>query len=178
MIEQQISLLVAHRMQNRLIRAVGQQITIRGQTYYCYPTPEEIAGASDETFRSCGLSRRKAEYIRDIARHIVEGTLDLENLRTLADTESVLAEMMNLRGVGRWTAELTALCGLHRFDAFPADDLGLRRLIGHYYGNNGVIPVETARKIADRWGSWKGLAAYFVVASRWGIEAGSPGASS
>ena len=118
-IEQQISLLVAHRMQNRLIRAIGQQAVIRGQTYYCYPAPGGIASASDETFRECGLSRRKAEYIRDIARQIVEGTIDLEKYRSMPDTESVLAELMELRGIGRWTAELTALRGLHRFDAFP-----------------------------------------------------------
>ena len=169
-IEQQISLLVAHRMQNRLIRAVGRQEVFQGQVYFCYPTPEGIAAASEETFRACGLSRRKAEYIRDIARKIVDGTIDLGKFRLNPDTESILAELMELRGIGRWTAELTALRGLHRFDAFPADDLGLRRLIGHYYGNAAPISSETARTIADRWGSWKGLAAYYlVVASIRGI---------
>jgi len=77
------------------------------------------------------LSGRKAEYIRDVSRLVMEG-LDLEGLRSY-DERSVIEEMSKIRGVGIWTAEMTMIRGMQKFDAIPADDLGLRRVISHYY---------------------------------------------
>jgi len=80
------------------------------------------------------------------------------------------AKLSTLRGVGLWTAELAALRGLARFDAIPADDLGIRRSISHYYAKTSRIDNGEARRIAEAWGAWKGLAAYYLlVAERLGI---------
>ena len=75
----------------------------------------------------------------------------------------ILDNLCSLRGVGVWTAEFTALRGLNRLDVFPADDLGLRRLVAHYYCSEGTITSAQARRIAEQWGEWKGLAGYYLV---------------
>ena len=134
-IEQQISLNVAHVLQNRLIRAVGTQLHDGGSTYYCYPTPGILATTPPELFRECGMSARKGEYIREISAAIVSGDLDMEAFRGYPDTEKIIEEMIKIRGIGKWTAELTILRGIHHLDAFPADDVALRRIIAGFYKN-------------------------------------------
>ena len=161
-IEQQISLAAAHSIEHRLIKAAGTPLTVDNRTWYCYPTPHILARTTDATFRACGLTVRKGEYIRDISRHIVEGSLDLDHFKTYPDTESIIKEMVKVRGIGRWTAELTILRGLHRADSFPADDVGVRRFISRVYYNGKKISPDEARAFADIWGPWKGFAAYYL----------------
>ena len=173
-IEQQISLKAAHSIENRLIRAVGNPLTLDGDTYYCYPTPYILAKTQDSTFRSCGLTLRKSEYIREISQQILAGTLDLDHFRIYPDTESIISEMVKIRGVGRWTAELTILRGLHRADAFPADDVGVRRFISQFYRKGEKISPNEARVFAEQWGAWKGFAAYYLeVADLLGLSLGN-----
>jgi DNA-3-methyladenine glycosylase II len=170
-IEQQISLKAAHSMENRLIRMVGKQLPLDGTVCYCYPDPEILAETPDSTFRSCGFTVRKGEYIRDVSRLIRAGDLDLEGLRKYPDTESVIEELVKIRGIGRWTAELTILRGLHRPDAFPADDVGVRRFISQFYLGGAKITPADARTFAERWGAWKGFAAYYLeVADLLGVR--------
>jgi DNA-3-methyladenine glycosylase II len=128
-IEQQISLKAARSIENRLIRAVGKTLELEGNVWYCYPDPAVLARTPDSTFRSCGLTIRKGEYLRDTSRRILNGDLDVEGFRNYQDTEEVIEKLVKIRGIGRWTAELTILRGLHRPDAFPADDVGVRRFI-------------------------------------------------
>jgi len=162
-VEQQISLNVAHVLQRRVIKTFGDALVIDGETYYAFPTPERLALASADSLRACGLSRGKAQYITGIAVGIVAHTVDLERLRQWSDTQAILDSLRSLRGVGVWTAELTAIRALNRFDVIPADDLGLRRWIAHYYCNDKAITSTQARGIAARWGKWKGLAGYYLV---------------
>lgn len=161
-IEQQISLKAARSIENRLIRMTGQQLEQEGQIWYCYPEPSILAQLTDSEYRSCGLTIRKGEYIRDISRKIVDGDLDVEAFREYGDTESVIGEMVKLRGIGRWTAELTILRGLHRPDAFPADDVAVRRFISRYYLGGRKVSSADARLFAERWGDYKGFAAYYL----------------
>jgi len=170
-IEQQISLKAAHSIEKRLIRATGKTLAVHDLVYYSYPTPHTLAETTDITFRACGLTRRKGEYIRGISQDILSGALDLESFRTFTDTEAVISELTKIRGVGRWTAELTILRGLHRPDAFPADDIGVRRFIARFYLHGTTISSAEARAFAGRWGTWKGFAAYYLeIADLLGIS--------
>lgn len=170
-IEQQISLKAARSIENRLIRAVGKELALDGTWYHCYPDPEILARTTDSTFRACGLTVRKGEYIRDSSRLILAGDLDVEGFRNYPDTAMVQAELEKIRGIGRWTAELTLLRGLHRPDAFPADDVGVRRFISQFYFGGVKISPGDARAFAERWGEWKGFAAYYLeVADLLGIR--------
>jgi DNA-3-methyladenine glycosylase II len=161
-IEQQISLSVAHTIQGRLIRQTGRSITFRDQEYFCYPTPGILAKVPVETFRSFGMTNRKGEYIHEISQAIAEGELDIERFRNYTDTDEIIDEMIKIRGIGKWTAELTVLRGIHRLDSFPADDVGTRRIIAKYYHGGKRMTADEARRFAERWGKWKGLAAYYL----------------
>lgn len=169
-IEQQISLAAARSIGHRLIRTVGKRLVIDGTDYYGYPDPAILAATPESTFRSCGLTLRKSEYLRDVSRLILSGDLDVEGLRGYRDTERVIDVLTRIRGIGRWTAELTILRGLHLPDAFPADDVGVRRFIAKFYRPGTKISADEARVFSERWGAWKGFAAYYLeVADHLGI---------
>jgi DNA-3-methyladenine glycosylase II len=162
-VEQQISLKVANSLEARIIKKFGDTLDLDGDVYYVYPTPQSLAAVSIEALRGCGLSFRKAEYIKGAATLIAEGKLDLEGFRSYERSEQIIKELDEIRGIGVWTAELTMLRGMQRLEALPADDLGLRRVIARYYRDGKPIKSAEARRIAENWGEWKGLAAYYLV---------------
>jgi len=128
-VEQQISLKVTNSLERKIIRKFGGTLCVDDTVYYEYPTPNQIAQATVEELRSCGLSQRKAEYIHGISVLIAEEKLNLEKFKNYENASEVIEEMGALRGVGVWTAELTMLRSMQKWDALPADDLGLRRTI-------------------------------------------------
>lgn len=162
-VEQQISIKVAHTIEERLIKKFGDSLTLDGETYYAYPTPQNIARSSIDEIQGCGLTVRKAQYIYGAAELIVDGKLDLEQLKTRQNPEEIIAELDAVRGIGVWTAELTMLRGMQKLDALPADDLGVRRVISRYYCGGKPIKAAEAREIAESWGRWKGLAAFYLI---------------
>jgi DNA-3-methyladenine glycosylase II len=169
-VEQQISLHVAHGLETNVIKSFGNKLKLGNEVYYTYPTPQNLASATVAELRKCGLSQRKAEYIQNVSRLIVEGGLDLERLKDCKDTDAIVNTLDRIRGVGIWTTELTMVRGMRK-NALPADDLGLRRVISHYYCDDKRITSREARIIAEKWGIWKGLAAfYLIMGERIGIE--------
>jgi len=162
-VEQQISIKVAHAIEARITKNFGDALDLESDVYYAYPTPQRLASVSIEELRQCGLSFRKAEYIKGAAALIAEGKLELEKFRSYESSEQIIKELDAVRGIGVWTAEFTMLRGMRRLEALPADDLGLRRDISRYYCDGKVIQSTEARRIAEGWGSWKGLAAYYLV---------------
>jgi DNA-3-methyladenine glycosylase II len=161
-VEQQISLNVAHVLEKNVIKRFGEMLKLDGEIYYAYPTPKNLMHATVEELQKCGLSRRKAEYIQNVSKLIVERKLNLEEMKHCEDTNAVISALDGIRGVGVWTAELTMVRGMRK-DAFPADDLGLRRVISHYYCHDKRISSDEARAIAQRWGKWKELAAFYLI---------------
>jgi DNA-3-methyladenine glycosylase II len=162
-VEQQISLVVANNFEDKLIRQFGSRLTIESEVFYAFPTPEQLRAASIGALIRSGLSTRKAEYIRDISKSISEGELNLDELKEYPNTERIIEELDKIRGIGTWTAEMTVIRGMQKHDALPADDVGLRRTISHFYCKGRKITAEEARGISDRWGKWKGLAAYYLI---------------
>lgn len=162
-IEQQISLKVANSLENRIIKKFGESLILNGSVYFVYPTPQQLASVSIEEFRLCGLSYRKAEYIKGLSQLITDEKLKLKKLKNYESSEKIIRELTKIRGIGVWTAELTMLRGMQRLEALPADDLGLRRVISCYYRDGKVISSAETRQIAENWGEWKGLAAYYLV---------------
>jgi DNA-3-methyladenine glycosylase II len=162
-IEQQISLKVAHSLQGKVIKSFGDRLNVKGESYYAFPTPEKLSLASIEDLRGCGLSSRKAEFIREISGLIAQDKLNLNKYKDYQDLSAAISELDEIRGIGLWTAEMTLVRGMGKLDAFPADDLGLRRIISHYYFHDKKISAEDARDIASKWGTWKGLASFYLV---------------
>ncbi len=122
--------------------------------------------------RACGVSQKKAEYVRDISRMVASDQLDLETFRDYRDTSATIEELKKIRGIGLWTAEYVLIRRMSRLDALPADDLGIRRSISHYYFHDKKITAEQARRLVENWGRWRGLASFYLLsAMRLGIEA-------
>ena len=162
-IEQQISILVAIVLEEKLTKKFGERLELDGKSYFAFPTPHSLARRSVEEIQNIGLSRRKAEYVLGVANEIVSGKLNLEVMRNYSSAEKIISELDAIRGIGAWTAELTMLRGMQRLEAFPADDLGLRRVISKYYCDGKPIKSAEARNIAEAWGNWKGLAAFYLI---------------
>jgi DNA-3-methyladenine glycosylase II len=162
-LQQQISLKAAHSIGNRLIKQFGHCIYSYGQKYYSYPSPEDLAYLDPEKLRKCGLSFQKAEYIRDLSLNIINQDVDLTSIQNMSTTQEMVEELTKIRGVGVWTAELALLRGLCRLDAIPADDIGLQRIMAHFYRDDEKISAEEVREIASSWGKWRGLAGYYLI---------------
>jgi DNA-3-methyladenine glycosylase II len=162
-VEQQISIKVAHTIEQRLTKKFGETLTIEGNTYFAYPTPQRISDASISEVQQVGLSVRKAEYIHGVSKLIAVGKLDLEKMKTQKNPDNIIAELDEIKGIGVWTAELTMLRGMQRLDALPADDFGIRRVISRYYCTGKPIKADETRRIAEIWGRWKGLAAFYLI---------------
>ena len=102
-VEQQISIKVARTVEHRLAKKFGDQLEIDGDRYFAFPTPQNIASASLDEIQQVGLSRRKAEYIQEAAKLIVNDKLDLEHLKTHKNPEEIILELDEIRGIGVWT---------------------------------------------------------------------------
>jgi DNA-3-methyladenine glycosylase II len=139
---------------------VGQQLstkaaaTIRGRLMEPYggraPTPTELLAADEADLRGAGLSGRKVEYLRDLARHVDSGELDLEALATMSDDE-VVGEITAVRGFGRWTAEMFLMFHLGRPDVLPVGDLGIRRAAQLAYDLDELPDPAELERIAEPW---------------------------
>ena len=161
-IEQQISLKAARSIETRMIKNYGDKLEMEDKIFYGFPAPETLSKLESEDLRRCGLSYRKAEYVIGLAKLIENDKLDLDKFKNM-DAPDIIQELLKIRGIGVWTAELALLRGMQRLDTVPADDLGLRRVVSHYYTNGEPISGDKLRKIANSWGKWSGLAAFYLI---------------
>jgi DNA-3-methyladenine glycosylase II len=148
---QQVSLTAAFAIRNRLIERFGT----RGVHAYAFPTRERLAEAREEELFALGFSRRKAEYVVGLAR----AELAFESLATLPD-EEVKAHLVQLRGLGEWTADWYLARHLARPRAWPAGDLGLRKAVAAFYGDGAA---DGARAFGERFDPWQNLTAHYLL---------------
>lgn len=149
----------------RLARRFGPIVRVDGKAQHVLPDPETVLGLEDPELAEAGLSERKCEYAREIAREIVNRDLDPEDISRLPSDKAV-ERLVALRGVGMWTAECTAIFCLGEEDVLPADDPGLRKAIAEVYGLPRVPAPEEARTIGERWKGWRSYAAIYLWRSR------------
>ena len=111
--------------------------------------------------RECGLSGRKVEYLRDLASHFASGALDPKPWRTL-DDEALIEALVEVKGIGRWTAEMFLMFHELRADVLPVDDIGLQRAIALHY-NDGERPTPAAmRELAHAWQPYRSVATWYL----------------
>jgi len=174
---QQVNLSFAYACRARLVRRYGRPMTLGRATVWAFPDAAALAAATVRQMRSLKYSTRKAEYIRDLARAVRAGALDLDALAA-ASTIDVIARLTALRGLGRWTADwfLARHCG--RGDVCPAGDLAVRKAFDHHYGRGRALSEEAIRRRAGAWGAYQNLAVhYLLVGMRLGVkQAGGGGA--
>jgi DNA-3-methyladenine glycosylase II len=124
------------------------------------PAPERLLQASDETLRAAGLSRQKASYARSLAEVVVSGQLDFSRLS--ADDEEAIAELVQVKGIGRWTAEIYLLFAEGRLDIWPAGDLAVQIEVGRILNLDGKPTEKALREVAERWRPHRGAMAIFA----------------
>lgn len=128
------------------------------------PAPAGLLALDDDMLRGVGLSRAKVMYLRDLAERLLDGRLDPEQLDRL-DDDDARAELMQVKGVGRFTAEGVLLLALRRPDVWPAADLALRRAVERVWGLESPASIADVDVIGDPFRPWRTLAAVYLYRS-------------
>ena len=153
---------------------VGQQLstkaasTIYGRMLELFgghaPTPKQLLKADPDKIRAAGLSRPKIAYLRDLAQHVEEGTLELERLPDLPD-EAVSAQLTAIKGLGQWTADMFLMFHLGRPDVLPVGDQGIRRAVKVEYRLRKFPDPKRLEKLAKPWRPYRTLACLYLWSS-------------
>ena len=125
------------------------------------PTPERVMTLTDDEIRGVGFSRPKVTFIKDLASHVIDGRLDLKGLKKHPDDE-VMRQLVAVKGIGRWTAEIFLMFRLGRPDIFPADDLGLMNAVQRTYGLRKRPDAKRLRKMCETWKPYRSVAAWYL----------------
>ena len=143
---QQVSVQAARSMWNKLIARLGQPVDL-----------QKLVNSSDEELREAGLSRQKAGYARSLAGLVLSGELDLAQLPK--DDEEAIAQLIKIKGIGRWSAEIYLLFAEGRRDIWPAGDLAVQIEIGKLLGLDGKPSEKQLRELGEAWRPHRGAAA-------------------
>ena len=129
------------------------------------PTPALVLAAlqtgDPEVLKKCGLSRQKAAYLQDLSRHFVDGRIPTRRLGRMSD-EEVIEALVEVKGIGRWTAEMFLIFTLNRPDVLPVDDLGLREGVRELYGLPERPAARALADLGERWRPYRSIATWYV----------------
>jgi DNA-3-methyladenine glycosylase II len=123
--------------------------------------PDQVLALSATQMRGAGLSARKSEYLHDLSRHFGEGSVHVAQWQQMAD-EAIIAELVAIRGIGRWTAEMFLIFHLMRPNVLPLDDLGLLRGISVNYFSGEPVSRAEAREVAEAWAPFRSVATWYI----------------
>jgi DNA-3-methyladenine glycosylase II len=152
--------IVGQQLSTKAARSIYTRLTERygGRT----PTPGELLADDPEQVRAAaGLSRAKVGFLRSLAEHVVDGSLELERLDQLPD-EEVISELVAVKGLGPWTAHMFLMFHLGRPDVLPTTDLGIRRAIRDRYGLQELPDAAEMERLAERWRPHRTLACMYL----------------
>jgi len=146
---QQISVKAAQSVWDRVVLCVGEV------------TPAGVLARPPRQLRACGLSDRKTEYIVDLARRFDGGLVHPHRWPEMGD-EEIIADLVQVRGIGRWTAEMFLIFNLLRPDVFPLDDLGLQASIRRHYFHGRKAALSRMRRLGAGWAPWRSVATWYL----------------
>jgi DNA-3-methyladenine glycosylase II len=157
-----------------VLQVIGQQLSLASAAAILtrlealhsarMPTPAELLATDAETLRGIGMSRAKAAYLHDLAARLEDGRLDLNRLRTL-DDEAARTALIEVKGVGRFTADGVLMLALRRADVWPAADLALRRAVERVWGLDTPASVDQVDALGERFRPWRTLAAAYLYSN-------------
>lgn len=157
-ISQQISVKAADAIMARLRRAaLGEEGGL--------VTPESLLALEEDALRAAGLSPQKIRYLRDLTERVSDGRLDLARIGEL-DDEAVIEELMKVKGIGRWTAEMMLIFSLGRPDVLPVDDLGFMEGVREAYGLEKRPTAKEMRERGEQWRPYRTFATWYM----WGVR--------
>lgn len=148
---------------------VGQQISVKAaqavwerMLVVCPKmTPAQVTRQGQEKLAGCGLSKRKVEYLLDLAAHFRDGSVHAKDWSSMED-EDIIAELIQIRGIGRWTAEMFLIFNLLRPNVLPLDDVGLLRGISVNYFSGEPVSRSDAREVSAAWEPWRTVATWYL----------------
>jgi DNA-3-methyladenine glycosylase II len=146
---QQISVKAAQSVWNRLS---GRLVEV---------SPASVCRVRAATLRACGLSGQKASYLRDLGKQFQDGSLEPARWPAL-DDESLIVELTQVRGIGRWTAEMFLMFHLARPDVLPLADLGLQKAMRLHYNRGRALSITRMQKIGTAWAPWRSVATWYL----------------
>jgi DNA-3-methyladenine glycosylase II len=152
--------IVGQQLSTKAARSIYTRLTERfgGRT----PTPDEVlADDPDELRAAAGLSHAKVRYLRSLAEHVLDGSLELEKLDALSD-EEIITELTAVKGIGAWSAHMFLMFHLLRPDILPVGDLGIRRAVMLAYGLDALPDAATMQRIAEPWRPYRTLACRYL----------------
>jgi 3-methyladenine DNA glycosylase/8-oxoguanine DNA glycosylase len=146
---QQLAGAAAHAIHQRVLAAVGDELT-----------PETLARVPDDALRAAGLSANKLASLRDLSTKVLDGTVVLNAAARQTDDE-IIARLVTVRGIGRWTAEMYLMFELRRFDVWPVDDLGVRQGYGLAWGLPTAPLAKELGPLGDRFRPYRSVVARY-----------------
>jgi DNA-3-methyladenine glycosylase II len=151
--------IVGQQLSTKAARSIFERLleTFDGHT----PTPRELLEADPEVVRGVGLSRPKVAYLRDLAERVEDGDLDLDGLAELPDDE-VASALIQVKGLGRWSADMFLIFHLGRPDVLPVGDLGIRKAAQLQYGLEDLPDADELERIAEPWRPHRSLACLYL----------------
>jgi DNA-3-methyladenine glycosylase II len=150
---QQISVKAAQSVWDRFAQATGAPAT--------QLPPKTVLALPVDTMRAAGLSGRKTEYLHDLARHFDDGAVHVAQWQAM-DDETIIAELVAIRGIGRWTAEMFLIFHLMRPNVLPLDDLGLIKGISVNYFSGEPVSRAEAREVGEAWAPFRSVATWYI----------------
>jgi DNA-3-methyladenine glycosylase II len=151
--------IVGQQLSTKAARSIYDRVTalFGGKT----PTPEELLAYDPEELRGAGLSRAKVAYMRSLAEHVIDGSLELERLHELSD-EEITAELTAVKGLGVWTAHMFLIFHLQRPDVLPVGDLGVRNAAKQLYGLDELPKPAELEALGEPWRPYRSLASLYL----------------
>ena len=148
---------------------VGQQISVKaaqsiwGRFAGCVGkvTPANVVAKEDAALRACGFSGQKVAYVKDLARRFAAGEVKPRRWARM-DDEAIIEELVAVKGIGRWTAEMFLMFNLKRPDVLPVDDLGLRRAMERAYNAGDPLTRDEMRAIGAPWAPYRSCATWYL----------------
>jgi DNA-3-methyladenine glycosylase II len=137
-----------------------------------FPTPQMVIDATDEALRAAGISRGKAIYLRDLATHVKNGSLNFHRFSRMGD-EEIITELTSVKGIGRWTAEMFLMFNLYRPDVLPVGDLGFRNAVEKAYAIRTPLAAKELALMGERWRPYRSAATWYFWQSTRLVTAGN-----
>ena len=146
---QQISVKAAQSIWNRLVEELGGMNVVK------------VASTNSERIRSCGVTRQKSAYLLDLAQHFQDGKLETQSWKRL-DDEHVIKDITQVKGVGRWTAEMFLIFHLLRPDVLPLGDIGIQKAMRLHFNDGDPMSEDAMTARAEPWRPWRSVAVWYL----------------
>lgn len=159
---QQLTLTMGIRLLNSLAETYGRAFQTDSGIFYSFPRPQDLAIADLDDLRQLKFSYQKARYITGLSQILMAGQLNLSSLESLNDQQA-LERLLDLKGIGRWTAEYFLLRGLGRTHIFPADDVGARNHLESWLGIKEKLNYSTVHDVIEPWKNHGGLVYFHLL---------------